>query len=150
MHKYHMVSWPHIHGAFCGQSHTCSCWFRVCNYVGFGSVIFFLEVNYVSWYYFRMFGFLIIYCIFYVEPFWAVSGNCCSWGGIREVYGRFCWKQKLIVYMRRPQNSFWTLPWPQKLPTRAQRKLKITPKSSQNPKLEFKELQKIKVAQLDE
>ena len=23
MHQFNRISWPHIHGAFCGQSHTC-------------------------------------------------------------------------------------------------------------------------------
>ena len=38
--------------------------------------------------------------------------------------GAVLWKQNLLVCMRRPQKSFWTLPQPQKYPSRAQKRKK--------------------------
>ena len=51
--------------------------------------------------------------------------------------------------MSRPQNSLWTLPWPNKYPSRTQ-KSKNVPNSSQNQKSELKETKNIRVVQQQE
>ena len=68
---------------------------------------------------------------------------------IKQKYSNILKTKVLSLYEKTPKQFLNPTPTP-KIAHWGPKKLKMTPKSSQNQKLEFKELQKIKVVQLHE